>query len=608
MAVDWAGSKILNYTLVCSLGEGGMAEVYRGEPDIGPPMAIKVLNHELRIDPDVVGRFEQEARTMAALEHSGIVQVYNFDREHLAIIMELVDGGSLEDMRQQRGPVPFEEALPVMQSVLAAVGYAHERGVIHRDLKTSNILLTKDGRPKVADFGIAKVFGSAVKTMTSRGMGTFAYMSPEQIKDAKRVDARSDLYALGVVFFELLAGRRPFESAENDDSNFHIMEAHLRKEPPDPRDFYPHIPSHAVDAVLKALEKKPEERFQTAAEFAEALAKVAPTSRVAQAAAEVAPASSPASLGPPASSPAREKVAPDDAGSQIRRFWPLVVVLLLALVIGGSFALSSGGEASNASTEKKARKVTSSKVKPASKSAPKATVTAGKAGIEWVRIPGGTFQMGSRSGDSDEKPVHTVTVSTFELAKSEVTVVQYRVCVDVGPCTAPDTGTYCNWGKRGREDHPINCVDWSQAVAFSRWVGGRLPTEAEWEYAARSGGRAQTYPWGDAKATCSYAVMDDGSGNGCGRGNTTWPVCSKPRGNSMQGVCDLSGNVWEWVSDWYGDYSSTSQQDPQGAGTGSGRVLRGGSWYGGARYVRAACRIRFSPGYRDYYLGFRPAR
>jgi len=232
-------------------------------------------------------------------------------------------------------------------------------------------------------------------------------------------------------------------------------------------------------------------------------------------------------------------------------------------------------------------------------------------GIKWVRLPGGTFQMGSNSGDSDENPVHSVTLSAFEMAATEVTVGQYRQCVQAGACTAPNdksSNKYCNWGYSDRDNHPVNCIDWHQATAYAKWVGGRLPTEAEWEYAARSGGRNQEYPWGNQKATCSYAVMDDG-GNGCGR-DSTWPVCSKVAGNTSQGLCDMAGNVWEWVSDWYesGYYGKSPSSNPTGPSSGSPRVVRGGSWFNDARYVRAAYRYRGGPGSRHYNLGFRVAR
>ena len=238
----------------------------------------------------------------------------------------------------------------------------------------------------------------------------------------------------------------------------------------------------------------------------------------------------------------------------------------------------------------------------------------GKAGVVWVRLAGGTFSMGSTSGESHEQPVHRVTLPSFELAKTEVTVGQYRACVAAGRCAAPDTGSFCNWGKAGREDHPVNCVDWAQASAFSGWVGGRLPTEAEWEYAARSGGRSWRYPWGSTPGPDCSRIVVGHPGRctvkepcGCGR-NGTWPVCSKSGGNTAQGLCDMLGNVWEWTSDWYGNYSPGQQRNPTGSTGGSYRVSRGCGWFLTAAGCRAARRSRNSPSYRNNNLGFRPAR
>ena len=231
-------------------------------------------------------------------------------------------------------------------------------------------------------------------------------------------------------------------------------------------------------------------------------------------------------------------------------------------------------------------------------------------GIEWVRIEGGSFSMGSNDGDSweREKPVHRVTVPTFEMTKTQVTVDQYKACVEAGACTAPFSGGDCNWGQSDRGEHPINCVDWHQAQAYAGWAGARLPSEAEWEYAARSGGRDWKYPWGDEIATCDRAVMYDG-GDGCGR-NSTWPVCSKPRGNTVQGLCDMAGNVDEWVQDWY--HSNYEGAPTDGSAwenpAGSSRVFRGGSRYYHAGVVRASFRSFISPGGRSHDLGFRLAR
>ncbi len=227
-------------------------------------------------------------------------------------------------------------------------------------------------------------------------------------------------------------------------------------------------------------------------------------------------------------------------------------------------------------------------------------VASGKAGIEWVSIPGGGFQMGSNDGDSDEKPVHTVRVTGFEMSRSEVTVAQYRACVDAGACSAPTScGSSPTWGKSGMDDHPVNCVTWDDAQSFARWAGGRLPSEAEWEYAARGG---QSYTYAGSNTAGDVAWYKDNSG---GR---THGVCGK-RANGY-GLCDMSGNVWEWVEDWYHDSYSGAPTDGSAwtSGGGSFRVGRGGSWDNGAGYVRVAYRSRGGPGDRYGYLGFRLAR
>jgi len=215
--------------------------------------------------------------------------------------------------------------------------------------------------------------------------------------------------------------------------------------------------------------------------------------------------------------------------------------------------------------------------------------------------------MGSEFGEADELPVHEVEVPPFEITRTEVTVAMYRACRSAGDCSEPDVGGSCTWsGSAGAaEDHPINCVDWSQAQAFASWVGegARLCSEAEWEYAARSGGQQRTYPWGDASPDCDRVVM-----SGCG--GDTQPVCSRRSGNSEQGVCDLAGNVWEWVQDWY--HSSYDDAPDDGSAwespAGSDRVRRGGGWLSTADSLRATTRYRDVPGFRHRNLGVRLCR
>jgi len=232
--------------------------------------------------------------------------------------------------------------------------------------------------------------------------------------------------------------------------------------------------------------------------------------------------------------------------------------------------------------------------------------------IEFLTIPGGKFTMGTDSGEKgfeDAKPIHGVAIKTFEMSKTAVTVEQYAECVIKGGCTEPATGDYCNWGKPGRQLHPVNCVDWNQAQAYAKFKGARLPSEAEFEYAATSGGKNQKYPWGNDEPTCDKAVMKGNGGSGCGT-NATMPVCSKPAGNTAQGLCDMAGNVWQWVQDKYQDsYKGAPVDGSAVEATGSYRVLRGGSFGNNeARHLRADGRSYFDPGYRNGIIGFRLVR
>ena len=230
--------------------------------------------------------------------------------------------------------------------------------------------------------------------------------------------------------------------------------------------------------------------------------------------------------------------------------------------------------------------------------------------LPWVTIPGGVFQMGSTEGDLDELPVHEVDVPSFEMTRTEVTVAQYGDCVEASICGEPGTGAFGNWSSGpGCGTQPVNMVDWSQAAAFCAWVGARLPSEAEWEYAARSGGQEITYPWGEETPSCDYAVMDEGEGS-CGD-EGTMEVCSKPAGNTEQGLCDMAGNLHEWVRDWYHpDYTGaptdgSAWEEPAG----SYRVYRGGSFGNDFPYhLRAAFRHELDPAGSPPSVGFRCAR
>jgi len=272
------GEKILGYKLERMLGQGGMGEVYRGvHPALGQEVAVKVLDPVLARDPELRERFIQEARIQIGLRHQGIVQVLTADTEgeHLALVMEYVEGLSLDELIRKRGHLPPAEAASLFGQVLDALSFAHRNGVIHRDIKPSNIMVQADGEAKIMDFGIAKVLGSTKLTQTGTAIGSAHYMSPEQVLGKKDIDHRTDIYSLGVSLYEALVGLPPFaEEGMNTDSDFKIKDAQVRKEPTDPRKLQAEVPSEMAKTVLSAMAKDREERWQSAAEMKEAMVKV----------------------------------------------------------------------------------------------------------------------------------------------------------------------------------------------------------------------------------------------------------------------------------------------------------------------------------------------
>lgn len=236
--------------------------------------------------------------------------------------------------------------------------------------------------------------------------------------------------------------------------------------------------------------------------------------------------------------------------------------------------------------------------------------------VKFVTIPGGKFTMGTDTTEKylkeyfeDARPIHGVDIKTFEMSKTAVTVAQYAECVIKGQCTEPSTGKLCNWGVKGRQLHPVNCVDWFQAEQYAKFAGARLPSEAEWEYAATSGGRNQKYPWGNDEPTCDNAVIRDNEGYDCGNYSTK-PVCSKPKGDTAHGLCDMAGNVWQWVQDKYQDsYIGAPVDGSAFEGAGSLRVLRGGSFLTNfVGYLRADNRVKLVSTGRNELAGFRLAK
>ncbi|HWB85815.1 MAG TPA: serine/threonine-protein kinase [Bryobacteraceae bacterium] len=262
------GDTIGDYQILSVLGKGGMGKVFRVRNVISDRVeAMKVVLPDLSSNPDLADRFLREIRVHASLTHPNIAELRAALRvdNRILMILELVEGVSLDE-RLRQGPIPLSDAISYTAQVLAALGFAHERGIIHRDIKPANIIVRPDGVVKLTDFGIARSSGERMITKTGMALGSLYYMSPEQVT-AGPLDARSDLYSVGVTFYEMLTGKRPIEG----DSEYSILNGHLMQIPVPPVERNPQLPGWLSEVVLKALAKKPEERYQTAEGFAAAL-------------------------------------------------------------------------------------------------------------------------------------------------------------------------------------------------------------------------------------------------------------------------------------------------------------------------------------------------
>ncbi len=290
------GQSAGDYEILSVLGKGGMGRVYRVRNVISNRVeAMKVLLADLAAEAELGERFIGEIRTLARFDHPNIAKFHTAFRveNQLVMIMEFVEGFTLSD-RAKEGPLPLNEVLSYVTQVLAALGYAHANGVIHRDIKPSNVMVTPHGIVKLMDFGIAKSNSEPLLTRPGTTMGSMLYMSPEQVR-GETVDARSDLYALGVLLYELSAGRRPFE-AEN---TYAILEAQLNTMPKAPLELNAALPQALNDIIMTALAKEPMHRFQSADAFRNALESVRGRERAAQA----QTVSAPPKINPPLQQP-----------------------------------------------------------------------------------------------------------------------------------------------------------------------------------------------------------------------------------------------------------------------------------------------------------------
>ncbi len=620
------------YQIVGEIGHGGMAIVYKAyQSKLDRYAAIKVLPPQFTFDPEFVKRFELEAKAAAKLKHPNIVTIFDVGKQdgfHY-IAMEFVEGVSLGDLIRREGSLPPARAATIIAQIASALDYAHALGYIHRDVKPSNIMIGAGDHATLTDFGIVKKAAEGTRvTKSGMMMGTPEYMAPEQIR-GQTVDARADVYALGIVCYEMLAGRVPFQG-----DTARVLYGQVNEQPPSMRALNPRVPLAVEQALGGALAKDPSQRYYRAGEFANALS---------AAAGATDPAAVPTSPRAP-EAPTRYAAKPPRKLSSVMLpvlagIGGAMVLLIMVLAIAINASKPSAPAVALAPTGTPTAVVT---VGPTAAATPVPTfavtprVTATPlpgterltlGNVPMVYVPAGEFLMGSSTADrnalADEEPQHSVYLNAFWMDKYEVTNAQYGRCLAAGKC-APLPVSRSNtrdsyFGNRQYDNYPVVAVSWNDAKLFCEWANKRLPTEAEWEKSAR-GIDGRLYPWGN--------TFDKNKANiWRGDGGDTTAVGTYPTGASPYGVMDLAGNVWEWVADWYDPnyYASSPKDNPKGPSSGERRVARGDSWHdlgdrdifskgvsyhwirGSAATRRSAYRYVLFPDTRYLFLGFRCA-
>lgn len=536
------GDQIGQFILLNKVGSGGFGDVWKAEKrtalDINH-FALKFFRpKDDRLDFDKIGKELSVWKQLKGLPH--IISVIELDRfdDYVYVVSDFADGGSLENWLKDNGDKASSqaEAVKITLEILRGLENLHDKGFVHRDLKPDNILIM-NGRHCLADFGVSREIKTHSKATGTAG--TMEYMPPEAFEKNPPITPQTDIWAVGVILQRLLTGELPYPQEDYPS----LVSAILMYEP---EKMPESIPLGLREIVKKALRKNRENRFQTAREMIEALKN---------------PQEFLAGFEPKTSETFTVIDEDFDKTEQI--------------------VIEPIKDWRQIETENAEELADSNNLQ----------ILTNSVGMEFVKIPAGSFMMGSDRKD-DEKPIHKVTVNyEFYMGKYEVTQEQYE------SVTGSNPSSFKNCPKC-----PVESVSWEDAQEFIRKLNAkndgykyRLPTEAEWEYAARAGTTGDFY--GNLDSIAWYDGNSDGK---------THPVGQK-QANAF-GLYDMSGNVWEWCQDWYSDYPSGAVTNPTGATSGSYRVLRGGGWFYVAVFLRSAIRFGYPPWERSYDLGFRVVR
>jgi len=673
------------YRIEKAVGEGGFAVVYRAEHLIWKqPVAIKcfrILSSAPEAQrQDLLDGFIQEGKLMTSLSSktAAIVQARDVGTFTAPngdwvpyMVLEWLDGKSLDlvlwEERQAHLPLrSLADAMALIEPAASALDVVHGMNIAHRDIKPANFFVIGDARQpgvtqlKLLDFGIAKVMAEHAQLATSLAQTTATitaftpnYGSPEQFSRTHGATGPwTDVFAMALVLLEIMRG---VAALEGDDYLQLAIAARDETRRPTPRALGVQV-SDTVEAVFhKALAVAPRDRYRTMGEFWGDLHLAAfDTPWASVGGAMTRQPSFTVQIGPgaPAGAATVAFANPTTTGGMLSDPHPttkggggsgkIAVGILGAAAVASVIAVLA---IRSRMKDEGPAPGTSSEALPAGSAIAAAAPTTCADGM--VMIPGGSFFEGSDDADSKLwQPAHRVTLSTFCIDLTEVTVAAYKKCSDKGRCKRPEPdpsypksdkvtaeehaqsqkklAPLCNFYAEGRDQHPINCVSWSQADNFCRKRRGRLPSEAEWEFAAR-GSDGRKFPWGEA------AGIDEKHMNACGAECARWqtdndvattpkmydaddgfvgtaPVGSFPAGKSKHGLSDMVGNVWEWTNDWFSVYGKDEVANPTGASAGDKKAIRGGGFNGGdPLWVNPAYRYHQVPTASVPGIGFRCA-
>jgi formylglycine-generating enzyme required for sulfatase activity/tRNA A-37 threonylcarbamoyl transferase component Bud32 len=629
------------YVLLDLLGQGGMGQVFKArQRRLNRLCALKIILADNLGSEAALTRFHREAEAAARLDHPNIVRIYDASEARGVhfLAMEFIDGVDLSSLLKQSGQLAVSSACDYMRQAALGLQHAHMKGLIHRDFKPANLMLTRDGVIKILDMGIARFqAGKTDVTGTGMVMGTPDYLSPEQAIDAKHVTIQADLYSLGCSLYHLLAGRVPF----GGDNLTTKLLAHQRDEPTPLDKLRPGLPRELVAVVSKLMAKRPQDRYSTPAELAEVLRQFvagSPSNSGATAILDTRSAAAvseqqailntltgiangpgqPADTGPLQSLAVTEGVLPSRySGSPRSRRGkkPSAKRGLLLAGIGAAATLLLALGAFLIFRSPAAKDPDPGDDKPRT---PEKLFT-NSIGMKLARIPEGQFLMGEpdfkeRSKQDDDGPAHLVTISKpFYLGIHEVTQREYEAVIGKNP-------SFFNDKNKGGPDFPVEQVSWDDAAEFCTRLSAhpeekkagrvyRLPTEAEWEYACRAG-TSKLYHYGNGLSSHEANIDGNFPYGGATKGpflkHTTKGGTYK---SNAWGLFDMHGNVREWCNDWYDEtyYSRSERTDPKGPLNGKYRVVRSGSWFLPARNCRSAFRTGLEPSFRNDATGFRVA-